>query len=81
MNVFTLTVGAGPVEDGVFTYVLAAPRAVIRCCERQQFAPAVPAKFPVGFADAFSAVRTDSRPEQMIYPVQYEAGEFFHRVI
>jgi hypothetical protein len=65
----TLTIRTRALEQGEFAGVAAATPAVVGPGARQEPVPAILAQIVVGFADAFSAVNANSRPEKLVKAV------------
>jgi hypothetical protein len=77
MKFLSLAVGAAIIEQGVSTYVFAAARAVIGTGAGEQLVPAIFAQAIISLADGRFAVKTNCRPEQLIYALQSKLQALF----
>ncbi len=77
MNLPALTIGAEAFEQGEFTDVSAASRAVIGARAGQKLTPAILAQTIIGLTNALLTVNADCGPEKLIRTLQGKGGGSF----
>jgi hypothetical protein len=67
MELFSLAIGTGTIQQRKLTYILSTTPAVIGPCAGYKLGPAIIAQVIISLADTFSAIYAHCGPKKLIY--------------